>query len=60
MDLRAFGIGPRTWLIQLHYRWRDYFLIVFSVLMLMISITLGLFGFGKFYVPEAVIQYFGG
>ncbi|MCJ7825826.1 MAG: energy-coupling factor transporter transmembrane protein EcfT [Anaerolineales bacterium] len=23
MDLRAFGIGPRTWLIQLHYRWRD-------------------------------------
>ena len=29
MDLRAFGIGPRTWLIKLIYRKRDYILIVF-------------------------------
>lgn len=60
MDLRAFGIGPRTWLIKLNYRWRDYFLIVFAVLMLIFSISLSLFGFGKFYVPESVIQYFSG
>ena len=60
MDLRAFGIGPRTWLIQLQYHWRDYILIAFSVLMLVTSIVLGLFGFGKFYVPEQILESFGG
>ena len=60
MDLRAFGIGPRTWLIQLHYRWYDYLLIVFSVFMLVVSISLSLFGFGKFYVPPAIITLYGG
>lgn len=60
MDLRAFGTGPRTWLIQLHYRWRDYLLIAFSVILIILSISLSLFGFGKFWVPESVIQSFGG
>jgi energy-coupling factor transport system permease protein len=56
MDLRAFGVGPRTWLIQLHYRKRDYVLIVFAVLMLITSVTLSLFGFGKFFVPPTLIN----
>jgi energy-coupling factor transport system permease protein len=51
MDLRAFGVGPRTWLEQLHYRRRDYFLIGLGVLILVGSLTLSLFGFGKFWVP---------
>lgn len=60
MDLRAFGIGPRTWLIQLHYRWRDYLLIAFSVILIVVSISLSLFGFGKFYVPPSIIVGYGG
>lgn len=60
MDLRAFGIGPRTWLIQLHYRWRDYALIAFSIIVLVTSLSLSLFGFGKFFVPLSLIQNLGG
>lgn len=56
MDLRAFGVGPRTWLIQLHYRTRDYVLIAFSVVMLITSLALSLFGFGKFFVPPSLIN----
>ena len=56
MDLRAFGVGPRTWLLQLHYRKRDYVLITFAVLMLITSVSLSLFGFGKFFVPPALIN----
>jgi energy-coupling factor transport system permease protein len=58
MDLRAFGTGPRTWLIQLHYRWRDYLIIAFSIILIILSISLSLFGFGKFWVPESVLQSF--
>jgi energy-coupling factor transport system permease protein len=29
MDLRAFGVGPRTWLEKLTYRHRDRILIIF-------------------------------
>jgi energy-coupling factor transport system permease protein len=32
MDLRAFGIGPRTWLLELRYRAHDYALIGLSLL----------------------------
>jgi energy-coupling factor transport system permease protein len=52
MDLRAFGVGPRTWLFQLHYRRRDYALIVFGVLLFLVSLGLSLFGgFGQLWVP---------
>ncbi|MBN1581481.1 MAG: energy-coupling factor transporter transmembrane protein EcfT [Anaerolineae bacterium] len=53
MDLRAFGVGPRTWLFQLHYRRRDAILITFGVLILLASLILSLFGgFGQLWVPE--------
>ena len=55
MDLRAFGIGPRTWLIKLIYRKRDYILIVFGVLILLFSLVLSMYGFGKFWVPEFLL-----
>ncbi len=51
MDLRAFGVGPRTWLEQLHYRRRDYALITFSVVLLITSLFLSLLGFGRFWAP---------
>jgi energy-coupling factor transport system permease protein len=60
MDLRAFGIGPRTWLVQLHYRWRDYVLIVFAVTLMLFSIALSLVGFGRLWVPEWALAWAGG
>jgi energy-coupling factor transport system permease protein len=51
MDLRAFGIGPRTWLEELHYRRRDRVLITFGVIMFLGSLLLSSFGFGKFWIP---------
>jgi energy-coupling factor transport system permease protein len=59
MDLRAFGVGPRTWLEQLRYHARDYALIAFGVLILFASVVLSLFGFGKFWVPETLIRMVG-
>jgi len=55
MDLRAFGVAPRTWLEQLHYHWWDYLLIVFAILILIGSVSLSLFGFGKFWIPLELI-----
>lgn len=60
MDLRAFGVGPRTWLEELHYRTRDRLLIGFGVVMLLTSIALSLFGMGKFWVPQFLLQLAGG
>jgi energy-coupling factor transport system permease protein len=60
MDLRAFGVGPRTWLEQLHYRRRDHFLIGFGVALLFISLVLSLYGFGKFWEPAFLIHLLGG
>jgi energy-coupling factor transport system permease protein len=60
MDLRAFGIGPRTWLIELHLRRRDYVLLIFGVAMLMLAVALSLFGYGKFWVPAFLLRLAGG
>ncbi|PKO00946.1 MAG: hypothetical protein CVU42_02180 [Chloroflexi bacterium HGW-Chloroflexi-4] len=51
MDLRAFGVGPRTWLEKLTYRKRDYVLIAIGVVILLASMALSLLGYGKFWVP---------
>jgi energy-coupling factor transport system permease protein len=58
MDLRAFGVGPRTWLDVLTYQLRDRVLIAFGVFMLSISITLAMLGYGKFWVPEFLLAMF--
>ena len=60
MDLRAFGVGPRTWLDVLNRNFRDRVLIWCGVLILMTSIALGVMGFGKFWVPEVLIKLAGG
>lgn len=51
MDLRAFGVGPRTWLENLVYRRRDRILIACGIAILLVSIALSMFGFGKFWAP---------
>ncbi|MDQ3006040.1 MAG: energy-coupling factor transporter transmembrane protein EcfT [Chloroflexota bacterium] len=60
MDLRAFGVGPRTWLEVLERRARDRILIWFGVAILIASLVLGFMGYGKFWVPEALIGLAGG
>jgi len=60
MDLRAFGVGPRTWLEELHYQRRDRVLIAVGVVLLAASLTLLMFGYGGFWVPEALIRLAGG
>jgi len=56
MDLRAFGVDPRTWLEQLKYRKRDRFLIAFGVVLIALSIGLSLLGFGNFWVPQFLLN----
>ncbi|MEJ5201451.1 MAG: hypothetical protein WHV66_04385, partial [Anaerolineales bacterium] len=54
MDLRAFGIGPRTWLQELHYRQRDIALITFGVIMVLTSAALSLFTY-RLWIPEFLL-----
>jgi energy-coupling factor transport system permease protein len=58
MDLRAFGVGPRTWLDVLTYQMRDRVLIAVGVAILIASIVIGFMGLGAFWVPEKLIQMF--
>jgi energy-coupling factor transport system permease protein len=58
MDLRAFGVGPRTWLDVLTYQMRDRVLIAVGVMILTASVVIALMGFGSFWVPEALIRMF--
>src|SRR5512137_2468987 len=56
MDLRAFGVGPRTWLDVLTYQTRDRVLIAFGVFLLVASIVIVFKGYGGFWVPEALLH----
>jgi len=56
MDLRAFGIGPRTWVHRLTYRRADYVLIAAGVLIFAISTVLAFMGIGKLWVPEVLLR----
>lgn len=59
MDLRAFGVGPRSWLEQLSYGLKDRVLIGLGMLILLGSIVLGFFGSGRFWVPQALLRLAG-
>lgn len=58
MDLRAFGVGPRTWLDVLAYQFKDRVLIAFGALILATSIVVGFMGYGSFWVPPELIAMF--
>jgi len=51
MDLRAFGVQPRTWLEVLQYQRKDRILIGLGLTILIGSFVLLLFGFGTFWAP---------
>jgi energy-coupling factor transport system permease protein len=60
MDLRAFGVGPRTWIDVLVRENKDRILIAAGVVLLLTSISLNFMGYGKFWVPEALVRLAGG
>ena len=60
MDLRAFGVGPRTWLDQLTYHRRDRILVAIGVIIFVVSLVVGFVGLGKFWVPPELIKLAGG
>jgi energy-coupling factor transport system permease protein len=60
MDLRAFGVQPRTWLQQLRYRRRDHLLRILAVALLVASIALSLVGYGRLWVPDWALAWAGG
>lgn len=60
MDLRAFGIGPRTWLEVLTYEFKDRVLIGFGVLLMVGSLATVFLGYGAFWVPQALLRLAGG
>jgi len=60
MDLRAFGIGPRTWLEVLEYEFKDRVLIGFGVLLMVGSLATVFLGYGAFWVPQALLRLAGG
>ncbi len=56
MDLRCFGLQPRTWLVQTTYHWYDYAIIAFGVAMLATALVLIYFvHIGGFWVPQFII-----
>jgi len=57
MDLRCFGLEKRTWIDKLTYQKRDYGLIAFGVIVLVLSFILR-FGFeiGGFWIPQFLIE----
>ncbi len=59
MDLRAFGIGPRTWLEQLRYQRRDRILIGFGIFLLAVALAVTFWGYGGFWIPEALLNLAG-
>ncbi len=52
MDLRCFGLQPRTWLETLRYHWHDYALIAFGVLILAAALILNnVYQIGDVWMP---------
>jgi energy-coupling factor transport system permease protein len=60
MDLRAFGIGPRTWVHRLTYLRRDKVLIAISALVFAGSTVLSFVGIGQLWVPQALLRLAAG
>lgn len=56
MDLRAFGVAPRTWLPELKFRALDWAVIGFGALLLAGTIVIKSAGWGGFWVPAFMIR----
>ncbi|HDQ72472.1 MAG TPA: energy-coupling factor transporter transmembrane protein EcfT [Chloroflexi bacterium] len=60
MDLRAFGVGPRTWLKQLHYRRRDQVLIAAAALLFVVSLLFSMLGYARLWIPDWALAWAAG
>jgi energy-coupling factor transport system permease protein len=59
MDLRAFGTKPRSWLKELHYAPRDYWMMGLGAAIFIACCVLKWgFGIGGFFVPEFFTRLF--
>jgi energy-coupling factor transport system permease protein len=56
MDLRCFGLRRRTWVEVLKFRGYDYAVIAFGAALLVGSIVLNVIGYGKFWIPAALVN----
>jgi len=56
MDLRAFGVGPRTWVRELTYRRADKLLIAAGVLVFVASTVLSFMDVGDLWVPGVLMR----
>jgi len=56
MDLRAFGVGPRTWVRRLTYRRADKALIAAGALLFLVSTALGFMEIGDLWVPDVLLR----
>ncbi len=59
MDLRCFGIGPRTWVRKLEYQRRDKLLIAFSAALFLASTVASISGYGRLWVPAWLLAMAG-
>ncbi|MFN2285422.1 MAG: energy-coupling factor transporter transmembrane component T family protein [Anaerolineae bacterium] len=57
MDLRAFGVRPRTWVHKLAYVRADKVLIALGVLMFVASTILGFMGIGGLWIPDWALAW---
>ncbi len=57
MDLRAFGVRPRTWVHKLTYVRADKVLIALGVLMFVASTILGFMGIGTMWIPDWALAW---
>ena len=56
MDLRCFGLRPRTWIQEMQFRWHDIAIIIFTVVILVVSLILrNIFHVGGFWVPGWIV-----
>ncbi len=56
MDLRCFGLRPRTWIQETIFHWYDYVIIALGIAVLLVSIYLRNFAhLGGFWVPLTII-----
>jgi len=60
MDLRAFDTHKRTWIKELHYARRDYFMLgLGAFIFLACCILKWVFGIGEFFVPDFFFHLLG-
>jgi len=61
MDLRCFGVGPRTWLQKLRYKQTDWALIAFSAVLFVVStaVRIAFPSLGRIWVPDFVLTWAG-